>query len=114
MEGGKLWATGVPSPAHQVVNSHHHWPRDEELVEDDVLQRVVQLLWIHLDNTAGASQHFTHTSYRLVDYTVHLYLTLFILNFRNLFMSGLLSDRALKSLVTTVVVIGFNLQKVCQ
>lgn len=48
VEGGQLGATGVPSHAHQVVSRHHHGPRDEQMVEDDNLQRMAKLNWIHL------------------------------------------------------------------
>lgn len=49
VEGGELGAAGLPSPALQVVGGHHHRPGDHGPVEEDALQRVTQLLRIHLE-----------------------------------------------------------------
>lgn len=65
MEGGQLGATGVPSHAHQVVSRHHHGPRDDHLVEDDRLERIAELRWIHLEDEEGVREtraQFTFTS----------------------------------------------------
>lgn len=75
VEGGQLRATGGPSQAYQVVNSHHHGPRDEHLVEDDGLHCMAKLNWIHLDDEAGVREHmynlYTVTLQLLAD-TFHL------------------------------------------
>lgn len=75
VEGGQLRSTGGPSQAHQVVNNHHHGPRDEHLVEDDGLHCMAKLNWIHLDDEAGVREHmydlYTVTLQLLTD-TFHL------------------------------------------
>lgn len=48
VEGGQLGATGVAPQGHQLVGPHHHGPRDAQVVEEDGLQGVDELLFIHL------------------------------------------------------------------
>lgn len=50
VEGGQLGAKHVSSPGHQVVNRHHHGPRDKHLVEQDAPQRLTKLHRIHLQD----------------------------------------------------------------
>lgn len=50
VEGGQLGAEWVPCPGHEVVNSHHHGPRNEHLVEEDAPQRLTKLRRVHLQD----------------------------------------------------------------
>lgn len=61
VEGGQLGSTGVPYHAHEVVSRHHHGPGDDHLVEDDRLERVAELRWIHLEDEEGVRE--TRTSF---------------------------------------------------
>lgn len=65
VKGGQLGATGVSSPAHQVVNSHRHGPGDYHVVEYDTLQGLAQLSWIHLeDKWRGQKRYQKYSNYQ--------------------------------------------------
>lgn len=65
VKGGQLGATGVSSPAHQVVNNHSHGPGDYHVVEEDTLQGLAQLSWIHLeDKWRGQKRYQNYSNYQ--------------------------------------------------
>lgn len=65
VKGGQLWATRVSSPAHQVVNNHRHGPGDYHMVEEDTLQGLAQLSWIHLeDKWRGQKRYQNYSNYQ--------------------------------------------------